>query len=349
MMGVNDSTWDRNWGCRLEIDSEIRGWAAAVLQNKFLRVTVLTGKGCDIVEMLYKPLDIDITPRTHRGLRRRELVMAGPWSEEGSFLDQYEGGWQEILPHGGPPGKFKGASFPQHGESARLPWEVRVIEDSPNCVEVLASVRLAIMPFLVTKRFRLTASSATLEMTSVVTNESAVDLPLMWGQHLVFGAPAFGPGATIELPDRTPYFAHRGDEFSSGRRSDGQPGMWPEMIDAQSRSTDMSVFPPINTPTDLHYLKPSEGWYAVVTKDKRLRVKVEWGVESQPYLWFWQQFGAWKEYPWWGTEYLVGLEPWTSAPGTGLGDPTALDSSPRIAAGESIESMSVITIEREKE
>ena len=128
------ATWDRNWGCRVDVDCTTRGWATAVLQNRALRVTVLVGKG-DVVEVLYKPLDLDLTPRTARGLRRRDEVLAAPWSELGSFLDQYEGGWQEILPHGGPPGMYLGASFPQHGESTRLPWGVAVIEDSPDRME----------------------------------------------------------------------------------------------------------------------------------------------------------------------------------------------------------------------
>lgn len=341
-------TWDRNWGCRVEADSEIRGWAATVLQNELLRVTILNGKGCDVVEMLYKPLDSDITPRTHRGLRSRDMVLAAPWSDEGSFIDNYEGGWQEIFPHGGPARPFQGAYLPQHGESARLPWAVSILEDTPDCVQIEASLRLSIMPFSASKRFTLRRSSGALEMESTVTNESSVELPLMWGHHVVFGAPAFGPGATIEFPPGTSYFAHEGSQFPSGRRSNGEPGMWPEMVGADSELIDMRVFPERDAPTDLHYLNPSEGWYALHAKDSPLSVTVNWDLATQPYVWFWQQFGAWKEYPWWGTEYLVGLEPWTSAPGSGLGHPETLKNSPRVAPGDSLTAHSVITIKEDK-
>lgn len=341
--------WDRNWGCRVEIDSELRGWPAVVLQNRFLRVSILSGRGCDIVEMLYKPLDVDIAPRTQRGLRSRESVRATPWSSDGSFYNNYEGGWQEIAPYGGPPGVFRGASFPQHGESTQLPWDVTLVDDRPESVEIVASVRLSIMPFRFTKRFRLTESSASLEMVSELTNESDIELPVMWGNHFVFGGPTFGPGSTIHMPPGTTYFAHDNDEvFTLGRRSDGEPGTWPMMSSPDSIPIDMSIFPPKGSPTDLHYLNPTEGRYSVVSADDQVRVSVEWDLTVQPYLWFWQQFGAWTHYPWWGSEYLVGIEPWTSAPGSGLGDERVEKNSPRIRPGETRTTRSVVTIEQEK-
>ena len=316
-----------------------------MLQNRALRVTVLVGKGCDVVEVLYKPLDLDLTPRTARGLRRRDEVLAAPWSELGSFLDQYEGGWQEILPHGGPPGMYLGASFPQHGESTRLPWGVAVIEDSPDRVEILCTLRLAIMPFIVHKRFILTGSGASLSMTSTVTNEGAVELPLMCGHHLAFGAPFVGPGGRIELPEGTTFTAHPDSEFASGRRSDGASGTWPSMVDAAGSLIDMRELPPWQTPSDLHYLRPPEGWYTLTSPQHGIRAKVMWDLETQPFLWFWQQFGAGTTYPWWGTEYLVGLEPWTCAPGTGLADAAASGTVPIVGAGDSLSTALDVVIE----
>ncbi len=329
------ATWDRNWGCRVDVEGTSRGWATAVLQNRALRVTVLVGKGCDVVEVLYKPLDLDLTPRTARGLRRRDEVLAAPWSELGSFLDHYEGGWQEILPHGGPPATHLGATFPQHGESTRLPWTVVVVEDSPERVEILCTLRLTIMPFLVHKRFVLTGSEASLWMTSTVTNEGGVELPLMCGQHLAFGAPFVGPGAQIDMPQGTSYTAHPDTEFISGRRSDGAAGAWPKMTGADGSVIDMRELPAWSTPSDLHYLQPPEGWYTLTSPGSGIRARVTWNLETQPYLWFWQQFGAGTTYPWWGSEYLVGLEPWTNA----------LGSSPGVAAGGSLSTVLGIDIE----
>jgi hypothetical protein len=331
------ATWDRNWGCRVDIDGTSRGWATAVLQNRTLRVTVLVGKGCDIAEVLYKPLDIDLTPRTNRGLRRREEVIAAPWSELGSFLDQYEGGWQEILPSAGPPNTHLGATFSQHGESTGLPWTVSVVEDSPQRVEILCTTRLSIMPFRVEKRFSLTGEESNLKMSSKITNEGGVELPVMAGHHIAFGTPFIGPGSRIEVPEGTSFFGHpAGDIVGSSRRSNGGSGVWPKMIGADGSQIDMRVLPARETSGDMQYLKPPEGWYVITSPERAISARVSWDLNTQPYLWFWQEFGALKTYPWWGSEYIVGLEPSTSAPGVGLADAVATGTVPIIKAGQSI-------------
>jgi len=340
--------WDRNWGCRVDVDATSRGWESAVLQNSKLRVTILIGKGCDVVEVLYKPRDMDITPRTGRGLRRRDEAVAAPWSEMGSFLDQYEGGWQEILPHGGQPGAFQGASFAQHGESSRLPWKVSIVEDSSERVEILCTSRLSIMPFYMEKRFSLSGNSATLTMSSMVKNEGAVELPVMAGHHLAYGAPFIGPGATIEMPQGTTYSAHAATVFETGRRSNGASGTWPKMTSDTGAEIDMSVLPPKGTKSDLHYIKPLEGWYAITSADESITAKVMWDNKSQPYLWFWQEFGAGRTYPWWGMEYLLGLEPWTSAPGSGLADAVDAGTAPHIKPGDSISTALSVHIDERK-
>jgi hypothetical protein len=45
---------------------------------------------------------------------------------------------------------------------------------------------------------------------------------------------------------------------------------------------------------------------------------VEWDVWQMPYLWFWQEFGASSFYPWYGRNYNVGLEPFSSFPTNGI-------------------------------
>jgi len=312
--------WDRNWGCRVEIDGKSRGWEIAVIQNAKLRVSILIGKGCDVVEVLYKPTDLDLTPRTGRGLRRRDEAIAAPWSEMGSFLEQYEGGWQEIVPHGGQPGDFQGARFAQHGESPRLPWTVCITENTIKRVEILCTSRLSIMPFYIEKRFSLSNDDAILKMETIVKNEGAVELPLMAGHHLAFGPPFAGPGSIIDMPDGTTYSAHEATVFDTGRRSNGASGTWPIMVSDAGEQIDMRKLPPAGIKSDLHYLKPSEAWYRISSNDASIIAKVNWSLAAHPYLWFWQEFGAGKTYPWWGMEYLVGLEPWTSSPGTGLSD-----------------------------
>ena len=117
------------------------------------------------------------------------------------------------------------------------------------------------------------------------------------------------------------------------------------MTSADGPPIDMRELPPWQTPSDLHYLEPPEGWYTVTSAMNDVRARVTWDLTTQPFLWFWQQFGAGKTYPWWGMEYLVGLEPWTSAPGTGLADAVMSGTVPMVQAGGSLSTILGVQIE----
>ena len=94
----------RNWGARVH-ETTHYGIDAVVLENAKLRVTVLAGKGTDIVELNYKPLDVDFAPVSPGGVRV-------PRTDQGdAFMDHYPGGWQEVLPNGGVPGTHAGATL----------------------------------------------------------------------------------------------------------------------------------------------------------------------------------------------------------------------------------------------
>jgi galactose mutarotase-like enzyme len=204
------------------------------------------------------------------------------------------------------------------------------------------------MPFYIEKRFSLSNDDAILKMETTVKNEGAVELPLMAGHHLAFGSPFVGPGSIISMPEGTTYSAHEATVFETGRRSNGAFGTWPEMISDAGKQIDMRELPPSGTKSDLHYLKPPEGWYTISSKDSSIVAKVEWNLEAQPFLWFWQEFGGGKTYPWWGMEYLVGLEPWTSSPGTGLSDAVAASTAHLLRPGETFSNELSVQISERK-
>jgi hypothetical protein len=63
-------------------------------------------------------------------------------------------------------------------------------------------------------------------------------------------------------------------------------------------------------------------------------MRVEWDAGTMPYLWYWQEFGASKGYPWYGRNYNIGLEPGSSYPTNGLPDAVANGSAMRLEPGE---------------
>jgi hypothetical protein len=49
-----------------------------------------------------------------------------------------------------------------------------------------------------------------------------------------------------------------------------------------------------------------------------------------PYLWFWQEFGASRVLPWYGSLYVVGLEPFSSYPTGGMSEAVANGTALRV-------------------
>src|SRR5665647_1532878 len=129
----------RNSGCRITDEIRYKGLKALIMENELLRVFILTDKGTDILELLYKPKDIDFmwkSPKTFRGggIDRKD------------FLESYLGGWQEIVPNGGSPCIYKGANFGLHDETSMIPWDYDILEDGQSKIMVKFYTKLSKVP-----------------------------------------------------------------------------------------------------------------------------------------------------------------------------------------------------------
>lgn len=296
----------RNWGARLRDDLVLRGYPALVLENPALRLTVLPGRGADVVEFLHKPTDTDFCTFSARGLRSAVESAGRP------FMDLYYGGWQEVFPSGGAPCRFNGAALDQHAEVALLPWRVEVLRDDPEEVAVALEVRCLQTPFALRREMRLGAQEARLRVRSTATNPARVPLAAMWGQHLAFGPPFAGPGCEIALPDGARALAGGCD------------------LDALRRA------PEVGEPSSVTYLTGfDDGRYVLSSPARAAAIEVRWDAQTLPYLWCWREAGAGSGYPWYGRDYFLGLEPFSSYPTQGLASAVANGSALLLGPGES--------------
>lgn len=319
MIGLSRYRRQRNWGARI-LEYTYRGLALVILENELLRVGILAGKGADVIEFNYKPRDLDCVWLTPGGVRNPTDYLSTYPDPLATFLDYYPGGWQEIFPNGGSPTTVLGAQFGQHGEVANLPWDYVVTDDHEDEVAVRFSVRTQKMPFTLSKEFRLRAGEPSLVLSERLINESSIRLPAMWGYHLAYGHPFLRPGCRLHLPDGVTVIPHPEAINPAGRRVRGdRTAQWPIVEGTTGEPVDLSVVPAPGEPSEMLYLTGfAAGWYEVERPDLRLRIRVEWDCERLPYLWFWQEFGASTEYPWYGRAYVIGLEPFSSYPTSGL-------------------------------
>jgi hypothetical protein len=193
----------RNWGARVH-EITLQGIDAVVLENATLRVTVLAGKGTDVVELLYKPLDLDFAPLSPGGIRDPRTLSGDAADPAAAFMESYPGGWQEVLPNGGAPGEHAGARYGQHGEVALVPWDHAIERDDEDGVTVAFEVALRTVPLRLVKRLSLDRATPELRIEETLTNESDVEVDVMWGHHIAFGRPFLGDQTRLEAPVATP-------------------------------------------------------------------------------------------------------------------------------------------------
>ena len=312
----------RNYGCRIHDQITTFGMRTIVLENEVVRISILADKGTEIFEYLFKPKDLDFMWLTENGIQNPLINLPASADPAYSFVDNYSGGWQEVFPNGGLPSVYLGAQFGQHGEVALMPWDYEIVQDTAECITVRFRVKTKKVPFQLTKSLTLTSGSPSLLIKEQLENASDVPLRYMWGQHIAFGKPFLEPGCKIYLPDHIKMITENPESPISvpGRVRRGFYYDWPYGVDKEGSFVDFSVLPPKGTPSDILYLYGfgNQAWYRVENNSLGMGIKVAWDGAVMPYLWYWQEFGATKGYPWYGRNYNIGLEPFTGYPTLGL-------------------------------
>ncbi len=323
----------RNHGARI-LESEIDGMALVVLENDLLRVAVLAGKGADVLELLYKPTDLDFCWAREQPLANPARRPPSAHDDAATYLDWYPGGWQEVLPSGGAPSEHGGARHGQHGEVHLAPWDHEVVTDTATEATVRFRVRLRRLPLLLERTMSLRAGEPVLRINERLVNESDVEQSVMWGQHVVFGEPFLEPGMRIRVPDGARVLPHPGDFGPGGRRvaiDHSATFPWPHAPAAGGGRCDLSLVPARGEPGEMLYLPDlPAGWYELGRPGKPA-FRLEWDESVLPHLWLWQELGTTSGYPWHGGAYVLGLEPFSSHPTTGIADAIANGTALRLA------------------
>ncbi len=329
----------RNHGCRISDAWTFQGLRTLILENELLRVTVLLDKGSDIVEFRYKPLDLDFLFFAPSGVRNPNRgVVSAP--SGGPFLDYFSGGWNEVLPNGGPLVTYKGAELGQHGEVSLIPWEYAILEDSPDRVSVRLWVRPLRTPFFLEKTLSLESDRAVLTLDERLVNEGGEAMHAMWGQHIAFGRPFLEEGAVIDAPagkfivhDAMPGYEPR--RFQPGRTV-GWP-LVPSPVGGVEDASRVPAFGEMQAQEMAYLAELSDGWYAITNPRRKVGFGVRFDHTLYRYIWYWQQLGNIAQgYPWWGRVHTTALEPWTSYPTGGLNEAIANGTALVLQPGQEI-------------
>jgi hypothetical protein len=347
----------RNHGCRISDDWTFKGMRTLILENELLRVTVLVDRGSDIVEFRYKPLDLDFLYFAPGGIRNPARETPSAYTNH-PYLDYFSGGWNEILPSGGPAVVYKNAALGQHAEISLLPWDYAILFDTSGQVAVKLWVRPLRTPFYIEKTLIMEQGKPVLKLSERVTNEAGEPLHFMWGHHIAFGGPFLKEGAVINAPAKRFLVHSEMPGFEPRRFQPGSDSTWPQAPtphiplspsgipkrvrapEAGGELTDASRIPPFGKlqAQELAYLTDLQaGWYAITNPVRKVGFGTAFDPQVFRYIWYWQQMGNVAEgFPWWSRTHTAALEPWTSFPSNGLEEAIANCTALQLSPGESI-------------
>ncbi len=328
-----------NHGCRISDQWSLAGMRAVILENEMLRVVVLVDKGSDIVEFRYKPLDLDFLLQMPGGIRNPNRGLPSAPSDA-PFLDYYSGGWNEILPNGGPYVNYKGAGLGQHGDISLIPWDYAIAADGAETVAVRLWVRSLRTPLFLEKTLSLDAGRAVLNIEERLVNEGGETVDLMWGHHIAFGRPFLDDETLIDTPARRILVHEAMDGYEPRRFQPGAQGEWPHVAAPGGSTADASVVPPFGAieAQEMAYVTDfQEGWFAITNPTRQIGFGLNFDANLFRYTWYWQQLGnVAKGYPWWGRTHTAALEPWTSYPTKGLNEAVANGTAYQLQPGQEV-------------
>jgi len=292
-----------------------RGHRLVVIENELLRAGVLASKGADIIELRYKPLDLDVLWHASQTVLPPGQKVASVARPQGSFLDYFEGGWQEVLPNAGPATRYRGAELGQHGEASLLPWDVKILDDRADRVEVQFSVELLRTPFRLERSMALESGSPILQFRERVINLGEEELAYAWGHHPAFGAPFLEAGCRIDLP-RCEAVVPASVACPKRRYAVERPSPYPYLVNDSGQSVHVDEVPGKEAGTEdvVLFSKLEEGWCALRNPRLELAVGMVWDTGVYPYMWCWQVYGGSWGYPYYGRAYTVALEPFNCPP-----------------------------------
>lgn len=285
------------------------GDGPVVLESEALRVTVNPLVGGTITAIEHKGLGASVL-----GTTPWEPEVTTPDSfaapDERIWLTRYGGGWPLLFPNGGDACEFDGVFHGFHGEGSLAPWEA----EGGGAVLRLRR-RFASVPVDMHREMTVTGELVTVRERLRMMGTQPVKV--MWGHHPTFGSDLLAGPFEIQSGARHVTIDDGYDPPLNSLRP-GAVGPWP-LVPGKTGPFDLGR--PQGRVAALVYLQDfASPWMSVRRLDDSVAAALSWESAVFPYAWLWYELGGNAEPPWEGKTRLIGMEPNTTWPATGLAD-----------------------------
>ncbi len=308
-------SYNRNYGCRIH-DIIYKGLKSLLVENEKIRCLILVDKGTDIIEILYKPKDIDFMWKSPLDFKQPSKIPITKENKSGSFLDLYFGGWHEMLPNVYLPANYKGTEYGLHGEVSMLPWNYEVVVDTPEEITIKFFIRMYRAPLYVEKYLNIKSNNNFLSFKEDIVNEANEDFEMMWGHHIVYGKPFLDEHCIISLPKNTTCETY--EDYSGNSPFDEKVEFeWPMAPNKNGVEIDISriMHPEVKKAFNVYIKEVNENWYGITNTKLGIGMGIKWDKDIYRSLMLWFSYQGFYDYPFYGRTYSVGIEPWSTVPG----------------------------------
>lgn len=276
---------EENYICKVQ-ESDTYGIETLTLSNDLLSVRVLAGKGGDISQITYLPLNMTVlweNKEMFPGYAGRDL-----YKERLSFYSEFNtGSWQDVVPGFGKYGDIELKERPI-GIAATLPWEYEILEEGNDRVSVGLEVDLPVFPLHLAKVFTLRKGDAHFYIEETITNKGDKQAAATWTQHSAFAGNFLDETVKIKFP-ADKIFIPSAFNKNGGREED-----YIMPID--------KVTMPDGTVYDLRTMrehrndghmvftqKLDRDYFEMYSESKKAGLRMKWDKEIYPYLRCWYQ------------------------------------------------------------
>lgn len=280
-----------------------------VLEGGSLRAVVDPLVGGTILSLTHTGLGASVLGRAPWDALRVPYLSTSP-ADELAFLARYAGGWPLLFPNGGSGCMFEGVQHGFHGEAAVAPWRVETRDDV-----VRLGRRFFTVP--VTMDRQLAIEDDVLVVDETVRMAGTRPARVMWTHHPTFGAELLADDIAIETSAGS-VTVDDGYDPAANPLHPGATGPWPT-VPGKAGPCDLSR--PKAPVSSLAYLRDFDpAWVALRRLDGTIGAALSWDAKLFSCAWLWYELAGLDDAPWHGRARLIGVEPSTSWPGTGLAD-----------------------------
>ena len=302
-------------------DDVYHGRRAVTLENERIAVTttlggghiaaiVLKGDGPGAgVNPLWLPIWPTIEPSDFDPLKHQAFYGKAP---EGPLLASILG--QNIcLDFFGPPSPGEtAAGLVSHGEGPVAMWDVLDRKVQADRVTLVYGATLPNAQMTVRRRITLSPQGTLAWIEETVNNQSALDHPFGWCQHVTTGPPFLEKGVTLFDMSATwgQVFPR---EFSKAQRlKTSAEFTWPTAPGADGKEVDLRPAPNSEASSDLttQLMDPAREWVwcAATNPKQRVVFGYVWKRADFPWVVNWEECGGRKHSPWNGKSLTRGME-----------------------------------------